>query len=266
MTGQTGELERLRAFLAGQPALELAILVGSRADSRARKGSDWDIAIQWPNGLSLFDTLARSETLRRDLAAVLGVTEDFIDLIDLPNARLAMRAAVAEDGVPLQGEDSLAWNRFLARTWRELEDYEYGSARVRLDLYQAETAFIAREQGALLDEARSKLVAGEILSGLEQNGVLHALQVLIGNAIGKSKQMLKAGEPAPVSAYDAFAALARRGGIPADELPAWNAVIGLRNRIVHDYMNIDMARVLELVQLGRHEFVTAFLLADPPVG
>ena len=138
---------------------------------------------------------------------------------------------------------------------------------MRLDLYQAETAFIAREQGALLDEARGKLLAGEILSRLEQNGVLHALQVLIENAIGKTKQMLKAaGEPVPVSAYDAFAALARRGGIRADELPSWNAVIGLRNRIVHDYMNIDMARVLELVQLGRHEFVTAFLLADPLVG
>ncbi len=138
---------------------------------------------------------------------------------------------------------------------------------MRLDLYQAETAFIAREQGALLDEARNKLLAGEHLSRLEQNGVLHALQVLIENAIGKSKQMLKAaGEPVPVSAYDAFAALARRGGIRADESPAWNAVIGLRNRIVHDYMNIDMARVLELVQLGRHEFVTAFLLADPVVG
>jgi uncharacterized protein YutE (UPF0331/DUF86 family) len=138
---------------------------------------------------------------------------------------------------------------------------------VRLDLYQAETAHIAREQGALLDEARTKLLAGENLSRLEQNGVLHALQVLIENAIGKSKQRLKAaGEPVPVSAYDAFAALARRGGIHEDELPAWNAVIGLRNRIVHDYMNIDMARVLELVQLGRHEFVVIFLLADPVAG
>lgn len=129
MSGQAGELERLRAFLANQPTLELAVLVGSRADGRAREGSDWDIAIQWPNGLSLFDTLARSETLRRDLAAVLGVTEDLIDLIDLPNARLAMRAAVAEDGVPLQGEDNLAWNRFLARTWREIEDYEWERTR-----------------------------------------------------------------------------------------------------------------------------------------
>ena len=136
---------------------------------------------------------------------------------------------------------------------------------MRLDLYQAETAHLAREQGALLDEARSKLLVGERLSRLEQNGVLHALHVLIENAIGKSKQMLKAaGEPVPVSAYDTFTALARHGAIHENELPAWNAVIGLRNRIVHDYMNIDMARVLELVQFGRHEFVTAFLLADPP--
>ncbi|MDP1613357.1 MAG: nucleotidyltransferase domain-containing protein [Sulfuritalea sp.] len=129
MSGQTDELERLRAFLANQPALELAVLVGSRADGRAREGSDWDIAIQWPNALSLFDTLARGETLRRDLAAMLGVAEEQIDLIDLPTARLAMRAVVAEDGVPLKGEDSLTWNHFLARTWREIEDYERERAR-----------------------------------------------------------------------------------------------------------------------------------------
>lgn len=138
---------------------------------------------------------------------------------------------------------------------------------MRLDLYQAETAHIAREQGALLDEARVRLLNGTALSRLEQNGVLHALQVLIENAIGKSKQILKAaGEPVPVSAYDTFAALARCKGIREDELPAWNSVIGLRNRIVHDYMNIDMAHVLEIVQTGRHEFVTAFLLADPVLG
>lgn len=135
---------------------------------------------------------------------------------------------------------------------------------MRLDLYLAETAHIAREQGALLDEARAKLLAGETLSRLEQNGVLHALQVLIENAVGKAKQTLKAAvEPVPVSAYDAFDALARCGGVRENELLAWNAVIGLRNRIVHGYMNVDMARVLELVRAGRHEFVVAFLLAAP---
>jgi len=128
MTGETGELARLREFLADQSALELAILVGSRATGRAHAGSDWDIAIQWPAALPLFDTLANTETLRRALASVLGVSEEQIDLIDLPRARLAMRAVVAEDGVPLKGEDSLAWNHFLARTWRELEDFAWEQA------------------------------------------------------------------------------------------------------------------------------------------
>ena len=133
---------------------------------------------------------------------------------------------------------------------------------MRLDLYQAETAQIAREQSSLLDEARKKLDSGVELSRLEENGVLHALQMLIENAIGKAKQILKAkGEPVPVSAYDALAALARIGIIDPKDLSAWNAAIGLRNRIVHEYMNIDMRRVLELVQADQHRFVTEFLMA-----
>lgn len=133
---------------------------------------------------------------------------------------------------------------------------------MRLDLYQAETARIATEQSTLLALAKQRLVDdGLALSPLEQSGVLHALQILIENAIGKAKQLLKAqNEPVPVSAYDAFAALARLEVIPQDQLPAWNAIIGLRNRIVHDYMNIDMQRVQELVGRGQYEFVTVFLL------
>jgi len=132
---------------------------------------------------------------------------------------------------------------------------------MRLDLYQAETAQVAKEQSSLLDEARRQLQSGG-LSRLEENGVLHALQLLIENAIGKAKQILKANdEPVPVSAYDALAALARIGVIKRENLPAWNAVIGLRNRIVHEYMNIDVGRVLELVRENQHQFVVDFLLA-----
>jgi len=136
---------------------------------------------------------------------------------------------------------------------------------MRLDLYQAETERLAREQSAMLDEARLKLETGQPLSLLEQSGILHALQVLTENAIGKAKHMLKAaGEPVPVSAYDAFASLARRGALPAEELAKWNNVIGIRNRIVHDYMNIDMNVVFDLVREAKYRFVAEFLLR--PIG
>jgi uncharacterized protein YutE (UPF0331/DUF86 family) len=132
---------------------------------------------------------------------------------------------------------------------------------MRLDLYQAETERLAREQSAMLDETRLKLQAGQHLSLLEQGGILHALQVLIENAIGKAKHLLKAvGEPVPVSAYDAFASLVRIGVLPDEDLLQWNNVIGIRNRIVHDYMNIDMDVILNWVRAARHHFVAEFLM------
>ncbi len=117
-----GELE---GVLWEASELELAVLVGSRAEGRAGVDSDWDIGVQWRAGLSFMEILGLTETLRRDLARVLGVTEDKIDLIDMSKAGLTMRALIAEEGVPLKGEEQLAWYHFLSRVWRELEDYEW---------------------------------------------------------------------------------------------------------------------------------------------
>lgn len=103
---------------------------------------------------------------------------------------------------------------------------------MRLELYQAECERIASQQTGLLDEARDRLKSNIPLTLLEQGGVLHALQVLVENAIGKSKHWHKAsGRPVPVSAYDAFASLQQVGVISLPELQQWNAAIGLRNRI-----------------------------------
>ena len=129
------------------------------------------------------------------------------------------------------------------------------------EIYQAETQRIAAEQQARLAQARQALQERGHLSLLEQGGVLHALQVLIENAIGKAKRKLKdKGVPVPVSAYDAFAALATHGMLPAQDLPQWNAIVGLRNRLVHDYMNVDITQVLALVEQQRERFVVEFLL------
>jgi len=131
-----------------------------------------------------------------------------------------------------------------------------------LDLYLKETANLAKQQSALLESARKTLQEGGKLTPLEESGVLHALQLLIENAIGKTKQTLKfANEPVPTSAYDAIEALTRIGQLPSDQLPQWMAIVGLRNRIVHEYMNLDTNRVLQLVEQKKYEIVTDFLLS-----
>lgn len=112
----------LSALFASIPELELAILIGSQASGTAQSDSDWDIAIQWGHGMSFSEQLAITERLRKIISDTLGVSQQLIDLIDLPVARFTMRAVVAEEGIVLKGEDSLAWHRFLQRTWRELEE------------------------------------------------------------------------------------------------------------------------------------------------
>ncbi len=132
------------------------------------------------------------------------------------------------------------------------------------DLYFRETANLAKRHSAVLEDAREIMQKGETLTALEQNGVLHALQVLIENAIGKARQTLKlAGEPVPTSAYDAMQAMVRIRQLPADSFPQWAAIIGLRNRLVHEYMNLDINRVLELVDSREHAMVVDFLLTPP---
>lgn len=115
--------DALAQTLRDEPQLEFAVLVGSRALKTARADSDWDIALQWAPQVDWLTVLGKTETLRRTLARQLNVAPTAIDLIELRRANLAMRASVAEDGLPLAGQDSLAWARFLQRTWRELEDF-----------------------------------------------------------------------------------------------------------------------------------------------
>ena len=62
---------------------------------------------------------------------------------------------------------------------------------MQLDIYAQETNLLTEKNASLLDEVKQRLKKGELLSNLEQAGTLHALQVLIENAIGKAKHTLK---------------------------------------------------------------------------
>jgi uncharacterized protein YutE (UPF0331/DUF86 family) len=132
---------------------------------------------------------------------------------------------------------------------------------MRLELYQQETERLARDLQAMLDEVSERLHQHQPLSALEQAGVLHALQVLTENAIGKAKLWIKHRHQAvPVSAYDAFAHLHRDRFIDDEAMQNWTAAIGLRNRIVHDYLNVDMTIVETLVKERKYQLQVQFLL------
>ena len=134
---------------------------------------------------------------------------------------------------------------------------------MRLEIYVEETRRLASELGGVLAEVRQLLRAQHPLSKLEQSGALHAIQVLTENSIGKAKVILKSqGQTVPVSAYDAFSKLHALGYINADQLRDWTAAIGMRNRIVHEYLNVSMTVVEEIIVKQYYQLQIDFLIAE----
>lgn len=90
----TEALARVAAALAGQPGLDLLLLVGSRARGDAHTGSDWDFAY-----------LARPEVDPAELLRRLGLAlaTDRVDLADLGRASVLYRHRAAVEGRRLLG-------------------------------------------------------------------------------------------------------------------------------------------------------------------
>lgn len=84
----------------------VAYLFGSRAEGRARDGSDHDVAVLFAADDFAFDA---TERLAADLATRLGTP---VDVVDLARAGLELRGTVAESGRLLFGADEPARVRF----------------------------------------------------------------------------------------------------------------------------------------------------------
>lgn len=75
------------------------------------------------------------------------------------------------------------------------------------------------------------------------------LQILVEACIGVSKHWLKfLNKSVPNEAYQAFESLVRFGLLSESELSTWRKIIGLRNALVHDYLNLDRTVILSVLR------------------
>jgi len=86
------------------------------------------------------------------------------------------------------------------------------------------------------------------LTQYEYRASERTLQVLIEACIGVAKHWVYAlNKTAPADAYSAFESLSQQGIASVNDVE-WRKIIGMRNALVHDYLNIEPDIIRELIK------------------
>lgn len=108
-------------------------------------------------------------------------------------------------------------------------------------------------------EIQTMLADQGYLSRIAYRAAERNLQLLVESCIGIAKQTLKAqGLEVPSDARQSFAKLKSLGLDPSD-IP-WTKVVGMRNALVHDYLNLDPERINEVIANGHYVKLFEFAL------
>jgi uncharacterized protein YutE (UPF0331/DUF86 family) len=127
-----------------------------------------------------------------------------------------------------------------------------------LELYLAEVESHKEKYLKELNELRFDLNQSTLKSR-DYLAAERLLQVFTEMCIGLSKHMVKKIQnKSPTEAYQSFSLLKEHGLISSDELRTWKQIIGMRNGLVHDYLNIDLLIVEDILREGHYQALADF--------
>lgn len=112
--------EKLNNY-AKKAGIKFAVLFGSRTVEKVADKSDFDIAVSFKDGKSIFDDLEKYSEMLENFAKIFSTTEDKIDLTDLNNANILLRYEITGNGILLFG-DSQDYEELKAFSFRDYMD------------------------------------------------------------------------------------------------------------------------------------------------
>lgn len=128
-----------------------------------------------------------------------------------------------------------------------MTEIELGLVRRKLSVLTRDLADLESVAGLDLDEYRR--------DRLRQKGIERLLQEAVESAVDVNLHLLRAaGAATPPDYHESFIAMGRQGIISPALAAALAPAAGLRNRLVHEYDDIDDALVLRAVATAHAQF------------
>ncbi|MGH7263587.1 MAG: type VII toxin-antitoxin system HepT family RNase toxin [Candidatus Rokuibacteriota bacterium] len=124
---------------------------------------------------------------------------------------------------------------------------------IDVELVTRKMALILRDLTALEPFARKELTA-YLANPVDEVAVERYLERIIGRMIDVNYHLItQAGHPPPADYYESFVELGRLGVLETEFAGRIAACAGLRNRIVHEYNDLDPRKVHEALQSALRE-------------
>lgn len=232
----------MRRFFEGLPYIRTAVLFGSRAQDSpgaAREKSDYDFAVAFAPGFhDDWGLLARA---RIDIGERLGLDDVDFDIVDLEQAAPPLLKSIRSRFVILKGEPD------------EFRILSGGDGQG------------ADAEKEVLDLLSEMLRNSGELDKIQQRAAQASLQILIENAIGKARRILKHFNcpVVPTRSRDGILILHDAGLISDETYGALMSAVGFRNAMIHDYMNFDPQILLGIVRERKYLDIYHFLVEVP---
>lgn len=253
-TAEAGQAERIIGIILDRARVDAIYLYGSRAKQTAHARSDWDIAVLFSDYES--DPLARAlrpQCLEAELERELKLYNQ-ISVVDLEIAPIYLQYSILASAVKWFDRNVPHVKRVEQSIWSKWEkDHES---------IPCEQAFIRHQRKMLkiLDEYGRENPAR--WTERDYLAIQRALQIYIESFIGMARYYVQQKYRLSVSqSREALDELRGRGDLSRETHDELLKIVGFRNVLVHDYLDLN-DRIVEAIVIKRHYGVLDALMRE----